>query len=174
MVQLLSWLFFLIVRKLTLSWAVTLSSWLKKVMMGLPASGGDPKIAWELCVVSHAYLLNGSAVFCIGSRNFRSSPGPEWFFMYSTSSSGSHDGNIKGKREYIYIYIIYKALCLYGYCELQLDFCLQRLALDAINCCSLITKLRVYSKIWHTPIICRVHWSWIWKHKHLGRWQHQG
>lgn len=110
--------FFVIVRKLTLSWAVTLSSWLKKVMMGLPASGGDPKIAWELCVVSHAYLLNGSAVFCIGLRNSRSSSGPEWFFMCSTFSSGSDDGNIKGKR--IYIHNIHTPLCHYGYCELQL------------------------------------------------------
>lgn len=47
----------------TLSCWVTLSSWLKKVMMGVPARGGDPKIANELCVVSHAYLLKGSDVF---------------------------------------------------------------------------------------------------------------
>ncbi len=32
-------------------------------MMGVPARGGDPKIANELCVVSHAYLLKGSDVF---------------------------------------------------------------------------------------------------------------
>jgi hypothetical protein len=62
-------------RRLTLSCCVTVSCWLRGETLGVPV--GDlicPSRANELCVVSHAYLLNGNPVPCNANPQINLTP----------------------------------------------------------------------------------------------------
>jgi len=57
-------------RKPTLSWLVMESCWLVGARITEPVIGFWPKIANELCVVSHEYRLNGSPFTCSKTETF--------------------------------------------------------------------------------------------------------
>lgn len=53
---------------LTLSWSVMVSCWFQAVAMAVPVRDRVPSRANELCVVSHAYRLNGRSRACTAHK----------------------------------------------------------------------------------------------------------
>lgn len=62
------------VRRHTLSWLVTESPWLVGETRTDPVPDFDPEIAYELCVVSHEYRLNGRPFTWIQTVYLKSNP----------------------------------------------------------------------------------------------------
>lgn len=62
------------VRRHTLSWLATESSWLVGERRTDPVPDCDPEIAYELCVVSHEYRLNGRPFTWIQTVHLKSNP----------------------------------------------------------------------------------------------------